>query len=143
VKLKSSAAIVLQSSELEREVLCAGFAAWTNSEPASFEDLQHWRIVRKNVRTKFAQAAVPGDRDKVTQERRANPFALILIHDHKSQFRLARLSHYITSAAGNSVSPVCFNDCNQSDVFYEVDIYKERGLAIAKISARREESPVN
>ena len=38
--------------------------------------------------------------------------------------------------------PVCFNDCDQGHVFYKIDIYKERGLAIAKIATLRKEPPV-
>src|SRR5262245_27646079 len=81
-------------------------------EIASFAHLQHRCVVRQYVRIKFAQAAVLRDRNKMTQQRLADPFALILIDDHKSQFRLARLPHDIASAADNFVSSVCLDDCD-------------------------------
>ena len=53
------------SSKLQCEVLCPAFATCAGSKAISGKNLQHQRVVRKDV--SFAQTAVPTDSDKEAQ----------------------------------------------------------------------------
>jgi hypothetical protein len=109
---------------------------------AFLEELKHRRVLRQNLRYKLTNPCVFRDRGKVSKQHPANTSALIRVGDHEGDLRLFVPDKHIATTAYDRWSGAIIDDCDQRNVFLEIDIDEETGLLLGEDRPHREKAAV-
>src|SRR3712207_3973199 len=94
-------------------------------KPAALEHLQHWDILRQNLRDQLIEPRPTGNRSKMAHQCRADPLPLVLVNDSKSHLGCPRLSDNVTRASDDHGVAVLVHHGHQGDVGDEIDVHEE------------------
>src|SRR6201985_628543 len=129
-------------NELKHDMHDALFARRIKGEPTLSEHLQHGRVFRQHFGDKFFDPGHARNDDEVTQQRRTQSLALILVDDGTSYLRPSGRNRDITANGDDHSTAFFFDDCNQGNMVGEIDIQEKRDFGFRKAGFYSEKASV-
>src|SRR5271165_1024786 len=131
-----------RSGITQSDVDDSALAPCVHREAASLKDLERRKVAREDLRHQFAQACLTRDRHEVSQQRGADPLALIFVDKPEGDLGLAWFDDVIAAAADQGRAPVFVRDRNQRDMLDEVYVEKIVGLFLGNLAFGRKEAKI-